>query len=213
MAERSDYGKQLNESCRLVSESWATRTTVWCTKAAAVRPSQPWLEPDVCDAIEQLHQDQQPDHLVLVPIGFLSDHLEVMYDLDIEAADCCQRLGIRMVRAETVGTHPRFVRMIRELIQERIDPQTDRAAIGLYGPNHDVCPENCCLYYVELTVGSKAADGDRQAVATVETVAKVPRSVKVPSRIMVSGSRDMGDTPLGEARSVIPTGGTGVSAS
>jgi protoporphyrin/coproporphyrin ferrochelatase len=146
MAERSDYGKQLNESCRLVSETLGHEKYRLVYQSRSGPPSQPWLEPDVCDAIEQLEQDQQPEHLVLVPIGFLSDHLEVMYDLDIEAADCCQRLGIRMVRAETVGTHPRFVRMIRELIQERIDPHTDRSAIGLYGPNHDVCPENCCLY-------------------------------------------------------------------
>ena len=146
MSNNSDYVRQLTESCRLVSEALGHDRFRLVYQSRSGPPSQPWLEPDVCSAIEELHRSETPAHLVLVPIGFLSDHLEVMYDLDIEARQACDRLGIRMVRAETVGTHPRFVRMIRELICERLDPQTERLAIGRYGPNHDVCPENCCLY-------------------------------------------------------------------
>jgi protoporphyrin/coproporphyrin ferrochelatase len=146
MADNCDYVKQLSESCRLVSESLEHEKFRLVYQSRSGPPSQPWLEPDVCDAIDELHQNESPRHLVLVPIGFLSDHLEVMYDLDIEAAEACRQRGIQMVRAETVGTHPRFIRMIRELIQERIDPDATRLAVGRYGPNHDVCPQDCCLY-------------------------------------------------------------------
>lgn len=146
MADRSDYVQQLSESCRLVSEAVQHEKYRLVYQSRSGPPAQPWLEPDVGDAIEQLHQSENPSHLVLVPIGFLSDHLEVMYDLDVEAAETCRRLGIQMVRAATVGTHPSFVQMIRQLIQERLDPQADRLAIGRYGPNHDICPVDCCLY-------------------------------------------------------------------
>ena len=84
--------------------------------------------------------------IVLAPIGFLSDHLEVLYDLDVEAAGVCAQLGIPMMRAATVGGHPRFVQMIRELIEERLDPATPKLALGRYGPSHDVCPGDCCRY-------------------------------------------------------------------
>ncbi|MCL4206000.1 MAG: ferrochelatase [Pirellulaceae bacterium] len=146
MSDHSDYVRQLTESCRLVAETLGHDRFHLVYQSRSGPPSQPWLEPDVCGAIEELHQSEKPSHLVLVPIGFLSDHLEVMYDLDVEAKQACDRLGIRMVRAETVGTHPRFVQMIRELICERLDPHAPRLAIGQYGANHDVCPENCCLY-------------------------------------------------------------------
>ena len=82
---------------------------------------------------------------VIVPIGFISDHLEVLFDLDTEVRQLCERLGVNMVRAATVGTHPRFVRMIRELIQERMSDSPQRLALGELGPSHNVCPEDCCL--------------------------------------------------------------------
>jgi ferrochelatase len=83
--------------------------------------------------------------VVIVPIGFISDHMEVLFDLDTEVRHLCERLGINMVRAATVGTHPRFVRMIRELIEERISDSPERVALGALGPSHDVCPDDCCL--------------------------------------------------------------------
>ncbi|HEV2971881.1 MAG TPA: ferrochelatase [Pirellulales bacterium] len=82
--------------------------------------------------------------VVIVPIGFISDHVEVIYDLDMEAHAICDELGINMVRAATVGTHPRFVQMIRELIVERIDGNVERPALGTLGPSHDFCPDDCC---------------------------------------------------------------------
>jgi ferrochelatase len=84
--------------------------------------------------------------IVVVPIGFISDHLEVLYDLDTEAQKLCGELGINMVRAATVGTHPRFIRMIRELIEERMTDSPARLTVGTLGASHDVCPADCCAY-------------------------------------------------------------------
>ena len=78
------------------------------------------------------------------PIGFISDHLEVAFDLDTEAKEVCDEIGLSMVRAATVGIHPKFIGMIRELIQERV-AGIEQRAIGEFPPNHDVCPIDCCL--------------------------------------------------------------------
>ena len=66
-------------------------------------------------------------------------------DLDTEARRLAEEIGLNMVRAATVGTHPEFVRMIRELITERLDPAVPRRTLGTFGPSHDVCPADCCL--------------------------------------------------------------------
>jgi ferrochelatase len=71
--------------------------------------------------------------------------MEVLYDLDTEARQVAEEVGVRLVRAATVGTHPEFVRMIRELIQERLDPTRPRRALGGFPPSHDACPADCCL--------------------------------------------------------------------
>jgi ferrochelatase len=70
-----------------------------------------------------------------------------LYDLDVEARERSEALGLFMVRSQTVGTHPRFVHLLCELIGERLQgtPQATRRALGQYGPGHDVCPETCCL--------------------------------------------------------------------
>ena len=81
-----------------------------------------------------------------MPIEFISDHLEVIWDLDTEAKQIADEIGLNMVRAATVGTHPRFITMIRELIVERLGETTDRPSLGERGPSHDVCPEDCCSY-------------------------------------------------------------------
>jgi ferrochelatase len=109
-------------------------------------PQQPWLEPDVGDFIEAEHKKSPIRDVVVVPIGFISDHLEVVFDLDTELRRRCEELGINMVRAATVGTHPRFVRMIRELIEERMVDSRSRLALGTFGPSRDVCADDCCLY-------------------------------------------------------------------
>ncbi len=150
MADHSRYQKQLTEASRLVTENlpettWNHQNWELVYQSRSGPPQQPWLEPDVCDRIEQLASADFTD-FVIVPIGFVSDHMEVMFDLDTEAKELCQKLGVGFQRAATVGTHPHFVRMIRELIEERIYARPDRPTLGDYGPSHDVCPADCCLY-------------------------------------------------------------------
>ena len=71
--------------------------------------------------------------------------MEVVYDLDVEARQVCDSLGLSMTRAKTVGVHPKFVGMIRELILERMNPGVERRAVGALGARGDVCEEGCCL--------------------------------------------------------------------
>src|SRR6202030_1174481 len=107
-------------------------------------PGQTWLEPDILDYLPNVKQHDLASAVVLAPIGFISDHMEVVYDLDIEARQLCDALQLPMVRATTVGVHPKFVSMIRELILERMEPREERRAIGSLGPRPNVCPEDCC---------------------------------------------------------------------
>lgn len=150
MAENCAYEKQLKESCRLVSEAVAHTNWELVYQSRSGPPQQPWLEPDICDRISELHTDKKMEDLVIVPIGFVSDHMEVLFDLDTEAKDLCAELGVGFHRAPTIGTHPRTVRMVRDLIVERIGIEQgespDRPVVGQYPANHDVCPKDCCLY-------------------------------------------------------------------
>ncbi len=146
MADNCRYVEQLTEASQLVAEGAGHERWEVVYQSRSGPPHQPWLEPDVCDRIQQLHAAGEVQDVVLLPIGFVSDHLEVLYDLDTEAKDLCDRLGVAMHRAPTVGKHPRFVRMIRELIAERVSGSTEKPALGTLGPSHDVCPDDCCLY-------------------------------------------------------------------
>jgi len=83
--------------------------------------------------------------VVVAPIGFVCDHMEVVIDLDVEAAAVAQALELPMARAATVGTHPAYVAMVRELILERVAPNAPRRALGALGVSHDRCPADCCL--------------------------------------------------------------------
>ena len=107
-------------------------------------PQQPWLEPDLAAHLRRLHDEGSVRDVVLTPIGFVTEHMEVVYDLDVEAAGLCEELALGMVRAGVVATHPRFVTMIRELILERIEEQPVRLALGTLGPSPDVCSPDCC---------------------------------------------------------------------
>jgi len=104
-------------------------------------PGQPWLEPDIRDHLERLHADGA-QAAVAVPIGFVSDHMEVVYDLDVEATELAAKLGLPFERAATPGTHPRFVRMVGELLAER--SSADRPCVGARGPRPDFCAPGCC---------------------------------------------------------------------
>lgn len=145
MAANCDYEKQLRETCRLVAEMCGIERWQLVFQSRSGPPSQPWLEPDVGVAIRALPAASM-NAAVIAPIGFLSDHMEVLYDLDVEARQICDECNVMMVRAATVGTHPAFVRMIRELVVERLSESPQRPAIGQFGPSHDVCPAGCCAY-------------------------------------------------------------------
>jgi ferrochelatase len=144
MAQGCKYVAQLEEASRLLSERLGRSQYKLVFQSRSGPASQPWLEPDVLDYLRALKAHGGVTDVVIVPIGFVSDHMEILYDLDTEAKTLCAELGLRMVRAATVGTHPRFVRMIRELIVERVGESLLRAALGVLGPSHDVCPEDCC---------------------------------------------------------------------
>jgi ferrochelatase len=110
-------------------------------------PHTPWLEPDICEHLEELQTAGAPA-AVMVPIGFVSDHMEVVYDLDTEAAARARELGLPVTRAATVGTDPRFAAGIRDLVLERAAVEqgrtVERRALGALAPSHDLCPVGCC---------------------------------------------------------------------
>lgn len=145
MAATCQYEAQLREASRLVAAGVGRGDWRLVYQSRSGPPSQPWLEPDVGMALQEIARAGGKD-VVVVPLGFISDHMEVLYDLDEEAQNTSKQLGLNMVRAATVGTHPRFVRMIVELVQERLSENPVRLALGNLGPSHDVCPIDCCAY-------------------------------------------------------------------
>jgi ferrochelatase len=144
MAAGCDYERQLLETCRLVAGGAGAVNWRLVFQSRSGPPTQPWLEPDICDHLRAL-QGEDVNDVIVAPVGFISDHMEVLYDLDTEARQLSEELGLRLVRAATVGTHPDFVRMIRELILERLDPAAPRKTLGMFPASHDVCPADCCL--------------------------------------------------------------------
>jgi ferrochelatase len=144
MAENCQYESQLQETSRLVASGANRESWRLVYQSRSGPPSQPWLGPDILDHLKELKRSGATD-VVIAPIGFVSDHMEVIYDLDTEARQLCNEMGLNMVRASTVGTHPAFIRMIRELVLERINPDASRRFLGSQGANHDVCPADCCL--------------------------------------------------------------------
>ncbi|HEU5116079.1 MAG TPA: ferrochelatase [Isosphaeraceae bacterium] len=145
MAATSRYEPQLREASRLVAETAGIADDRWSLvyQSRSGRPQDPWLEPDILDHLEHL-RTQNAEAVVVHPIGFLSDHVEVLFDLDEEAALRAQSLGIPFVRARTVGADPHFIGMLRELIAERMTGDSTRRAIGREPASHDVCPLDCC---------------------------------------------------------------------
>lgn len=143
MAANCDYVDQLLEAGRLIAEALEVENWRVVYQSRSGSPSQPWLGPDIVEHLRELN-DQGVRNVVVAPIGFVSDHMEVVYDLDYEAQNAAKEMGMTMVRASTAGTHPAFVKMIRELMLERIDNSPARS-LGSRGPVRDVCPADCCL--------------------------------------------------------------------
>lgn len=148
MAAGAPYERQLREAASLIAERvppGAGDALRWdlVYQSRSGPPQVPWLEPDVVDHLESLRRQGVGD-VVLVPLGFVSDHMEVIHDLDDEAAGAAATLGLRLVRSPTVGTHPAFVEMIVELILERLDPSVPRRSLGHSGPWSEPCATTCC---------------------------------------------------------------------
>jgi ferrochelatase len=123
MAQSSPYVEQLESACALVAQAVGRSEWKLAYQSRSGPPGQPWLEPDINDYLREIHTD-----VVIAPIGFLSDHMEVLYDLDTEARAVCAELGVRMVRAGTAGTHPAIIRMIAGMVEEQ----------------PIACPDGCC---------------------------------------------------------------------
>lgn len=117
---------------------------VYCSRSGS--PSQPWLEPDINDYLRQLHE-QGVTHVVVAPIGFISDHMEVVYDLDTEAAETAQALGLTMIRTPTVGVDPEFVSGLVDLMEERAAEARGEHAQRPAWPGEampSICEPGCC---------------------------------------------------------------------
>ncbi len=142
MAAGSDYVAQLRETCALVARVVAHERWTLVYQSRSGPPQVPWLEPDILQHLDLLRAEGAKD-VVVAPVGFVSDHMEVVYDLDTEARERAAALGLGFVRAGTAGTHPAFVRMIRELVEERVSGGP-RRALGARGPRPDVCAVDCC---------------------------------------------------------------------
>ncbi len=142
------YPAQLAEAARLVAGRLAAgegheRTWRLAYQSRSGPPAVPWLGPDICDLLADLAAAGAPA-VVVVPVGFVSDHVEVLYDLDMEAARAGGRLGLPMARAATPGTHPGFVSMITELVSERRGQPTRPQALGSRPAGPDFCQDDCC---------------------------------------------------------------------
>jgi ferrochelatase len=139
------YSTQLRECASLVAAAAAPELEwdlVWQSRSGP--PQMPWLEPDINDHLESLAK-QGVSEVVVSPVGFISDHLEVLWDLDVEARQTAERLAMGYARAATPGADSRFVAMVRELVEERLDPErVVRHGLGNV-PTWDFCPDNCCV--------------------------------------------------------------------
>jgi protoporphyrin/coproporphyrin ferrochelatase len=125
MAARYPYEEQYAASARLIAEVVRARTGLALPHVAVYqsrsgRPEDPWLGPDICDFLRQQKQDGRVEAAVIVPAGFICDHIEVLYDLDTEAAAVCAEIGLPVARARAVNDHPLFLDMMAEVVQETL---------------------------------------------------------------------------------------------
>ena len=144
MAKQADYEAQLREACALVSERLGGKSWQLAYQSNNAGGRDAWLTPTVDHALASIRETGCTE-VVVAPIGFVCDHMEVVLDLDIEARQRADALGLRMVRAATVGVHPRYVSMVRDLVVERTTPSPHRACLGERGPLPDYCAADCCL--------------------------------------------------------------------
>ncbi|MFV1991121.1 MAG: ferrochelatase, partial [Acidimicrobiales bacterium] len=143
MADKCDYIRQLEEAMRLVLDTVGHADADLVYQSRSGPPHVPWLTPDINDHLRAL-SDAGASEVVLVPIGFVSDHMEVAWDLDTQAAETARECGITLVRAKTVGTHRLFLDGLCSLIQERISDTGSANSIGRLPALPDHCAESCC---------------------------------------------------------------------
>ncbi len=143
MAATCDYEAQLRTAAALVVDGLSNPHAGWdlVFQSRSGPPHIPWLEPDVNDFLTEAGSASDP--VTLVPLGFISDHMEVMFDLDTQAVETAESIGVSLNRAPTVGTDPRFVSMIRELIEEQLT-DAPKLWLGDDGPWPDPCPDGHC---------------------------------------------------------------------
>ena len=145
MARNSRYVEQLQDCCSTIADFLGHDNWQLVYQSNNARyGGEPWLGPDICDALRTEHEAGLGD-IVVAPVGFVCDHMEVVLDLDVDAAAVATELELNMIRAGTVGTHPAYISMVRELVAERMTPAPTRAVTGSLGPKHDLCPADCCL--------------------------------------------------------------------
>jgi ferrochelatase len=143
MAANCDYVMQLAETGSLIARELHVDNWQLVYQSRSGSPMQPWLGPDILEHLKSLASAGVKE-VVVAPIGFVSDHMEIVYDLDFEAQNLARELGMKLVRAATAGTHPSFVKMIRELMLERIDNAPARL-VGSHGARSGFCAPDCCL--------------------------------------------------------------------
>ena len=143
MAANCDYAMQLAETGGLIARALNIENWKLVYQSRSGSPMQPWLGPDVGEHLRMLARDGVKE-VVVAPIGFVSDHMEIVYDLDFDAQNVAREEGMKMVRAATAGTHPLFVKMIRELMLERLDDAPARF-VGSHGARTGLCAPGCCL--------------------------------------------------------------------
>jgi len=123
MAEASPYVEQLTVSCRLISERLGHENWVLAYQSRSGRPTDPWLEPDVCDVIRE-HSRNSAGRVIIHPVGFICDHVEVLYDIGIEAAEVAEDAGIKMLRAKTVNDDRKFIEALADIVIRHIKQGT-----------------------------------------------------------------------------------------
>lgn len=145
VAQHLDIAQVVTERIREETGRRHPHDLVYCSRSGS--PHVPWLEPDINEHLEQLHE-QGARAVVMVPIGFVSDHMEVVYDLDTEALATAEKLGLPATRAATAGVDQRFVAAVRDLLLERaaVERGEDvvRAVVGELPACWDRCAPGCC---------------------------------------------------------------------
>lgn len=143
MAAGCAYEAQLREACRIAASAAGEAAWQLAFQSSRAHAREPWLEPTLDAALQGLASAGRQAAL-LAPIGFVCDHMEVVLDLDVDARRAADELGIGFVRAATVGTHPAYVDMVRDLVLERMAARPQRPSLGELGPAPDFCPADCC---------------------------------------------------------------------